>query len=503
MTRIVDVTRGSLVSKLLRHGSLYFIGNVITRFVSLLLIPLDTRLFSSDDYGTIVTITSATRMMVVFVGLYLDAAYNRFYHEYKHDPLLLRRHISTLYWFVMVWGLAVVTVALILVGLIIRPGIPVWPVFVLAFMSPLFTQLGMMSQAYLQQNHRSGLQVSVTLVNLALNIGVMLLAVGVFKVGMVGKFIGIFCGTGLSFILGTFILSREGYLRFTFSWPMLVKSLRFSIPLIPNIAAGWITGFSDRILLSMYGPIAETGVYNVGYSLGMGITLFSQSVFMVYGPMIYAMMTQNKEVARQRIERFVPYYFMLMLWLCFALSLFAREIVTILTPAQYIGAALIVPVVLFAYFLGSQYQTSVAVLSFEKKTGIISTGAIIQAIVNFGLNLIFIPSFGKMAAAWTTVAALGCYTAWMIYWSQKSFYLKVSLRRIGLAILAVGAVVPVYLVLNTFVSASLPLSVALKLAVLTCVLLVLWFFGGVEPVDRVRFKMGARALVARYMGRSV
>lgn len=499
MTPTVDITKGSLLTKLLHHGSLYFIGNVITRFVNLLLIPLDTRLFTPDDYGTIVTITSTTRMMVIFVGLYLDSAYSRFYHEYKHDPVLLRRHISTLYWFVMAWGLGVVAVSLGIVAWVVRPAIPIWPVFVLAFISPLFTQLGMMSQSYLQQNHRSGLQVSVTLMNLALNVGVMLLAVGVLHVGMVGKFIGIFCGTGLFFAIGTVILVREGYLRLTFSWPMLVQSLRFSIPLLPNAAGGWIAGFSDRILLSLYGPVAETGVYNVGYSLGMGFSLFSQSIFMVYGPIIYALMTQDMQAARQRIERFAPYYLLLMLAVLLALSLFAPEIVTILTPAEYAGATAIVSVVLFAYFLGSQYQISVAILGFTKKTGIISSGAIGQGIINLGLNLLLIPHFGKMAAAWTTVAAIAFYTTWMIAWSQKIYPLRVSLARILVIILSIGVPALGYWISSIVVPfSSWPIAVAIKLCTLAAAAILAWLLGGVEPADKTLLSKRARALVARW-----
>lgn len=498
----VDITKGNLISKLLRHGSLYFIGNAIMRSVSLLLIPLDTHLFTPDDYGTIITIISSTRVLIIFLGLYLDAAFSRFYHDYKQDSALLRRYVSTLYWFILGWGLFVDALSLTGVALFVHTSVPVWPVFVLAFTAPLFTQLSLVSQTYLQQNHRSGLQVSITLSNLVLNIAVMLIAVGVFKVGMVGKFIGIFCGTGLSLVLGTFIMVREGRLGFTFSYSMLAESLRFSIPLMPNIAAGWIAGFSDRILLSIHGPVAETGVYNVGYSLGMGLTLFSESVFMVYGPMMYAMMTQDVAKARVRIERFVPYYFMLMLWLCLALSLFAREIVTLLTPTEYSGAAVIVPVVLFAYFVGSQYKTAVVLLSFEKKTGVISIGAIIQAMINFGLNLMLIPAFGKMAAAWTTVLAIGFYTAWMVYWSQKHFRLRVNIHRIGLALLSAGLLVLVFLILQGLLTATWSVTVVLRLGILAGVLLMLWLFGGIETVDKARITGQARTMVTRYVGKA-
>jgi O-antigen/teichoic acid export membrane protein len=503
MREVTDIAQGSLFGKLSRHGTIYFVSNATMRFVHFLLIPMDTHFFNPDDYGVIVTVISSTKILTVFVGLYLDAAYARFYHEYKHDPVLLRQYTSTIYWFSVGWGALVTAVSLAIVGLIVRPGIPIWPILFLAFLDPWFTQLGMLSQSYLQQNLRSTLQVCVALFTLALNVGVMLLLVGVFHVGIVGKFMGIACGSGLLFILGAFILSHDGYLHFTFSPAMLIQSLRYAVPLLPNLAAGWITTFSDRILLTWHGSTAETGVYNVGYSLGMGFTLFSLSIFQVYGPVFFARMRQNKELAQQQMERFIPYYFMLMLWLCLAFSLFAREMVAILTPGSYLGAATVLPVVLLAYFLGSQYQPALAILAFEKKTGLISAAAIIQALVNLSLNLILIPSFGKTAAAWTTVAAISAYTAWMVFWAHRLFRLRMDLQRMGLAALIGGAAILLYWIFAMSAPASQLLAIPFKSGLLMMVPLGLWFLGGIRPADKALFKERGRVLIMRRVKRVV
>ncbi len=324
----------------------------------------------------------------------------------------------------------------------------------------------------------------------------MLLLAGIFGLGLTGKYLGVLVGAGLFSLLGTSFLLREGLLRFQFSTDMLKESLFFAIPLLPSVLAGWITALSDRVLLALYGSLAETGIYSVGYLLGRGITVFSEAVFLVYGPMIFAMIKKDPISARHRLERFVPYFFMFMLWVYVALSLFAREIVTALTPGRYLGAAVVVPVVLFAYFLGGQYKTFTFILSYERKTWAISSGSIVQALVNFVPNLILIPRFGKMAAAWTTVAAIAVFLLWVFVWSQRSFLLRLDYRRIltAGAILGVSGALAGMLAPLPLFSASLVASASIKAAFLLIALVALWFSGCILPVDKQR-------LVARLVRR--
>ena len=318
----------------------------------------------------------------------------------------------------------------------------------------------------------------------------MLILVGVFDLGLTGKYIALLCGTSASVLISTWVLWQEGLLRFKFSLPMLKESLLFSIPLVPSIASSWIAGLSDRVILSWYGSLAETGIYSVGYGIGKGLSLFTESVFMVYGPMIYAMLKKDTDIARIRIERFVPYFFMFMLWVFMASSLFAEELVTVMTTGDYVSAVSVVPVILFARFLGSQYKAFVNILSYERKTLVISSGAILMAIVNLGANLIFVPLFGKMAAAWATAASVGIYTLWMIGWSQKSFYMKLDYRRMFIAGVIVGLTWGSYQVLvslSMFTTTFLT-GIGIKVLLLLSVMAAMWVSGCILPADKQRIR---------------
>lgn len=69
-----DITQGGLLSKLMQHGSVYFIANAILNFTGLLLLPVNTRLFSESEYGAISTIDAGSRMLWVLTSLYLSSA---------------------------------------------------------------------------------------------------------------------------------------------------------------------------------------------------------------------------------------------------------------------------------------------------------------------------------------------------------------------------------------------------------------------------------------------
>jgi O-antigen/teichoic acid export membrane protein len=56
---------------------------------------------------------------------------------------------------------------------------------------------------------------------------------------------------------------------------------------------------------------------------------------------------------------------------------------------------------------------------YHKKNWIFSSGGILQGSLNLLLNLLFIPVFGYVFAAYSTVVSVLFFTLWIIYWSFK------------------------------------------------------------------------------------
>lgn len=206
---------------------------------------------------------------------------------------------------------------------------------------------------------------------------------------------------------------------------------------------------------------------------------------MVYGPWMFAMLTKDTDASKIRIERFVPYFFMFMTWMGLAIFLYAKEIISILAPDEYADAVLVIPIVLLAYVLASQYKPFVNILSFRKLTLIISIGAIMQACVNLIANIILIPLFGQLAAAWTTLLAVVCYTIWLIAWSQRKMYLRLDYRSmlttgvIGLIIATLGLRIAVLDIDPMFL-------IPVKSLLLALALILFWITGAIKASEKRR-----------------
>ena len=83
------------------------------------------------------------------------------------------------------------------------------------------------------------------------------------------RFYSVALGTILHTLYLIFVAYREEWLALKFSIAQLKTSLKYSIPLMPNAAAGWVAMFSDRFILSQYGVLDEVGVYSIAAQLAL------------------------------------------------------------------------------------------------------------------------------------------------------------------------------------------------------------------------------------------
>ena len=88
------------------------------------------------------------------------------------------------------------------------------------------------------------------------------------------------------------------------------------------------------------------------------------------------------------------------------IALFAVDMAYFLaTKEKYHTALYIIPIIVGGYFLLGLFQLFGRYMFYHKNMLAISILTIISAVINAVLNLIFIPRYGYMAAAWTTLAS--------------------------------------------------------------------------------------------------
>jgi O-antigen/teichoic acid export membrane protein len=431
MNKKLDIHKNNWASTIFTHGKWYMLSSLLSKGINIFVLRIYTEYLTPSDYGILDTLNTIALLLPFFISLYLDSAFGRFFHEYKQDKEKLRALFSTIFIFVSVFGSIVVILTLASSRFWVTDllSIPVYPYIFLAFIPPLFNQLGNLGLIFLRQSllskHTTVVEISSVLINLAVALPLLIWV----DYGILAKLWGNFATALSLFLFYTVFFLRNGLLRLTFNTSMLKESLAFSVPLFPVFAGAWIAGVSDRLVIANYSSLEAVGLYSIGFTVGKLMYIFQDAITQVTGPITMSGLIADKEVTKIKIAQTSFYLWGIMLFINFGMFLFSKELIAIFADSSYREAQMIIPIIAFSYVLGSQQRIFSTVIAFHKKNWVISSGGIIQAVTNLGLNIIFVPQYGYIAAAYSTAITLLVYTLWIYFFANKFESLNLSLFR--------------------------------------------------------------------------
>jgi len=178
--------------------------------------------------------------------------------------------------------------------------------------------------------------------------------------------------------------------------------LAISVPLIIHGIALNILSQSDRVMITWLADASQTGIYSLIYNFSMVATVITTSLEGVWFPWF---LTNLKERKLNDIRKIAVDYVNLMAYAMVCLILIAPEIVKLLASKAYWEGIVIIPPVVISNFIVFIYTLYVQIEHYYKKTTYITFNTLIAATSNLILNFIFIPKYGYVAAAYTTIAS--------------------------------------------------------------------------------------------------
>jgi len=395
-----------LRSKLLQQSGFYLVGQVLQKAVSFLLLPIWTIYLTPSDYGIMGTLNAYGGILHILLMFGIYAAVMRHYFDFKQDPEALRHYVSANFGFMVVVP-GVILTSLILFG---RPlwehvtseKIPFRPLVVLMLITVYGGLLYRLPYTLFQAQQKVKKCVTLDLVGFIISIGISLLLVVGLRKGVYGMMLGGCIAQVLTALLVSGLLIREWFVP-RVQWSHISSSLSYGLPFIPHLLAGWVLTFVDRVMLAKMVPLDEVGRYTLAITLGMVMLLIVTSIKDAYEPYYYNLLSTDAHPDGKIIRIFSMYVTGIGVLALFG-SLFAEDLIMLLTPARYHGSAkYVAPVILGYLFLGYNYNVGMAVF-YYKKTKLLPLLTGIAAICNITLNYLLIPRFGAIAAAWNTYA---------------------------------------------------------------------------------------------------
>lgn len=387
------------------HTVIYGLGSVLQTALGFVLIPLYTRQFTTDLYGAFTLIALVGTVAGTIWGLGASSALGRSYFDYD-DPADRRRVVGTSLWTTL-FGAAV----LIFLGSVVREDLSVWlfgtadygPHVMVVFVSAAAHQFNGLFYMLLRFLRRSVAVVTLNLVTLGASTVLILYFLLVLDMGVMAPLLGTLLGRALVLVVLVWVARSEVSLK-----PMR-REFRIQLAYgIPNVVVGLLyygLDSIDRLFINEYLSLSEVGVYSLGYKLAMVIQFFFIMPFsQIWAPM--RVEYRHEEQAPRLFSLVLTYFIAIGLVMTVGMSVFAREIVTIVSGrAEYVGAYTVVPVVMLAHLTYGAINIVDNGIVFERRLKYHIYNFAVALLVNIGLNVVFIPRFGYIAAAYSTLVA--------------------------------------------------------------------------------------------------
>jgi O-antigen/teichoic acid export membrane protein len=483
--------------QLSKHSAIYGAGDVGVSVVNFLLLPLYVTYLSDRDYG-ILGLLGAVEVLTKIVARWgLDGAFMRFFYDCETDRDR-QQLASTIFLFLLAsngvllaatmvaapWLAAVIfddpdqTLALRLVLL---------NTFVIGFTFLPFHVLRIEQRAVEFSVLTLARSVTTVVLRLVLIVG--------FGYGVLGVVLADVIVTALLMT----VLARlfVPLIRPVFAREVLRETLAFGLPRLPHAAAQQVIAVGDKLILRIYRPLAEVGVYSMGVSFGLTLKLFLSAFEYAWAPFYYA---AAREPGAQAVFRTVTTYGVAALvFLTAALSATARDLLDLMTRGLFVEAAPVVAwTALGVLFQGVFLLTSIG-LNLTKKTVYYPVATMTAATVNIGLNFLWIPRFGILGAAWANAVSYAVQALLAFRFSQRFFPLRYEYGRL-VRIGAAGIAAYVAAVLVPQVGPAALMIVLRGGIVLTMFAGMLWATGFFVPDElavlrRLRRSRGVRDVV--------
>lgn len=182
-------------------------------------------------------------------------------------------------------------------------------------------------------------------------------------------------------------------------------ALKMAIPLIPSALSASLLNSSDQIMLTNMSGSRQTALYSIAYSVSSIAGVAWNALNQAWGPWFYDKLDAEKfDDIRSGVKKFQYGYILLIA----GLMLIVPELVLIMGGKSYYEAIWVMPPVILAMVCQFYYSFYFNVEYFYGKTFLISFGTLLAAAVNLGLNFLFIPKWGYIAAAYTTLVGYLC-----------------------------------------------------------------------------------------------
>lgn len=384
--------------QLAKNTAIISIGKVATQLITFFLLPLYTKLLTTEEYGIVDLLNSLVVFILPIVTLQVEQAVFRFLidnreNEIEKKKILTTTFIQTLLQFVL----------LCVIYAFIQNYIDnEYKIFlVLNIFAHMISAMCLQISRGLGNNKDYTISsFIISTVNVVLNI----VLIAFVNIGAYGLLLANFISNCLG---GIYIIIKQKiyrYIDFKFiNVELLKEMLRYSLPLIPNALSWWVVNVSDRLIVSYYLGTGMNGIYTAANKFSSAyITIYN--IFNLTWTESLAMSINSKD-NEQFINKIIHIIFILFSSICIGIIAVMPFVFPIMIDDKFSEGYFQIPILMLGSLLNVLAALISAIYVAKKMSSKLAKTTMIAAIINIVTNILLIKHIGLYAASISTCIA--------------------------------------------------------------------------------------------------
>ena len=468
-----------------KHIVIYSIGNLSTKLIGFILLPLYTDHLTTSEYGMLALLEVTSFMLIAMVGMRMSTAMMRWGSAEKTGS---RQGSIAFTVFITLVVLAIVFNILFqpLAGSfskILFETSTYKEYFNVLFLFVSFEIMNVWVLDLIRIKEKPLFYVFLSLLKFTVVLALNIYFIKVLEYGVLGIILSQLIGSALLFLCSSVFIYRNITAKF------LLKDLKpmfgYGFPLVFTTMSMYLLSLGDRYLMKYILDLGDVGIYSLGYKIATVTNLLVIQSFQTgFLPIAY------KKYEEGGNERFfvksLTYYTFILVVVSLGLAMVSRELISFLSKSEaYYSAYKIVPFISLALiFKGIQYVFSLS-LHFVRRTKYNAFIVLSVAVFNLVINIILLPRIGIYGAGVASAISFFIMLLFFRSYAKRFYDPGYEIKKI---VLLIATGIAFYLLSTLFNEFPMGWSIILKFLLIVLFPFFLLLFRFYEEIEIQRIK---------------
>jgi O-antigen/teichoic acid export membrane protein len=411
----------------------YIPARVVPALTGIAAVVIYTRLLTPEQYGLYILAITTISITTSIAFEWLNRAIIRHFDEYRQRESLVEFYSTVVFSLIAISSL-ILFVWYVVISLLTSWLIPEFVILLKIGGLVLLTQAGCTIILALKRASRESSRYALYSILKALSkLGIAVAFLYFLHLGPRGILWGMVISASSIVLWELYRLYTKQLLHVSVCSTKLFKQLlSYGLPLTGVSMASLVLASADRYMIGYFLGAGDVGTYSASYNMAnMSVQFIAGILMLAAYPIVIQDFEQRGEDSTKRLlTKTTAMYIISIMPIAFGITALSKAVGSMFLGEGFQDAHKVIPWVAWGAFCFGLTQYIYKPFELRKKTNILLYFVFFAATLNIALNLYFIPQFGILGAAYSTLISYVVYllAAWMssrriLIWSfpVKSF----------------------------------------------------------------------------------